>query len=120
MTRSWYCLSTWVQTVPYCISTHQSVVNEVGCPALTFIHTSHLEINANSSQISLTDDNYIQYITVDDDAKDSTKAKHDEAAKMGEPTVTPKKTKTDKPKGDAKDGGNLPSDDPGQWYVLGC
>ena len=35
-------------------------INEVGCPALTFVHTSHLEVNANSSQISLTDDDYIQ------------------------------------------------------------
>ena len=59
----------------------------------------------------MTDDNYIQYITVDDDAKDSTEAKCDDAAKMGETKVTPKKAKMDKPKGNAKDGGNYPSDD---------
>ena len=85
-------------------------VNEVGHPALTFIHTSCLEIDANSSQISLIDDDYIQYVTVDNDAKDSTEVKHDEAAEVGEPTVTPKKAKMDKPKGDAKDGSNYPSD----------
>ena len=86
-------------------------VNEVGCPTLTFIHTSCLEVNANSSQISLTDDDYIQYVTIDDDTKDSTEVKRDEAAKMDEPKVTPKKAKTGKPKGDAKDGGDFPSDD---------
>ena len=80
-------------------------------PCSDFVHTSHLEINANSSQISLTDDNYIQYITVDDDTKDSTEAKRDDAAKMGKPTSTPKKAKTDKPKGDTKDGSDYPSDD---------
>ena len=86
-------------------------VNEVGHPALTFVHTSCLVIDANSSQISLTDDDYIQYITVNDDTKDSTEAKCDDAAKTGEPTGTPKKAKTNKPKGDAKDGGNYPSND---------
>ena len=84
---------------------------EVGCRAMTYVYTSCLEVNANSSQISLTDDNYIQYVTVNDNAKDSTEAKHDEAAEMGESKVTPKKAKMDKPKGNAKDGGDFPSDD---------
>ena len=86
-------------------------VNEVGHPALTFVHTSRLEIDTNSSQISLTDDNYIQYVTVDNDTKDSTEAKHDDAAKMSKPTATPRKAKMDKLKGDAKDGSDYPSDD---------
>ena len=100
----------WTNT-EYLADASNNDVNEVGCPALTFIHTSHLEIDANSSQISLTENDYIQYITVDNDAKDSTKAKHDEAAEVDEPTVTPRKAKMDKPKGDAMDGGNYPSDD---------
>ena len=55
---------------------------------MTFVHTSCLEVDANSSQISLTDDGYIQYVAVDDDAKDSTEAKGNEVAKMGKPKVT--------------------------------
>ena len=100
----------WANT-EYLADASDNNVNEVGHPALTFVYTSHLEIDANSSQISLTDNNYIQYITVNDDAKDSTEAKHVEAVEMGEPTATPKKAKTDKPKGDAKDGGDSHSDD---------
>ena len=60
----------WTNT-EYLADASDNDVNEVGYPALTFVHTSHLEVNANSSQISLTDDDYIQYVTVDDDAKDS-------------------------------------------------
>ena len=86
-------------------------IHKVGCPAMTYVHTSHLEVDANSSQINLTDDDYIQYVTVNNDAKDRTEAKCDEAAETGKPKVTPKKAKTDKPKGNAKDGGNFPSDD---------
>ena len=100
----------WTNT-EYLADASDDDINEVGHPALTFIHTSHFEIDANSFQIRLTDDDYIQYVTVDDDTKDSTEAKRDEAAEMGKPKVTPKKAKTDKPKGDAKDGGNYPSDD---------
>ena len=100
----------WTNT-EYLADASDDDVNEVGHPALTFVHTSCLEVNANSSQISLTDDDYIQYITVDDDAKDSSKAKRGEAAKTGESTGTPKKAKTDKPKGDAKDGSSSHSDD---------
>ena len=47
---------------------------------------------------------------VNNDTKDSTEAKCDEAAETGEPKVTPKKAKKDKPKGDTKDGGDFPSD----------
>ena len=100
----------WTNT-EYLADASDNDVNEEGHPALTFIHTSRLEINANSSQISLTDDDYIQYITVNNDAKNSTEVKRDEAAKVGEPTATPKKAKTDKPKGNAKDGGDSHSDD---------
>ena len=100
----------WTNT-EYLADASDDDINEVGCPALTFVHTSHLEIDANSSQISLTDDDYIQYITVNDNAKDSTEAKCDDAAETGEPKVTPKKAKTDKPKGNAKDVGDYPSDD---------
>ena len=100
----------WTNTEYLADASHDNI-NEVGHPALTFVHTNHLEIDANSSQISLTDDDYIQYVTVDDDAEDSTKVKCDEPAKVGEPTATPKKAKMDKPKGDTKDGGNSHSDD---------
>ena len=100
----------WTNT-EYLADASNNDVNEVGCPALTFVHTSHLEVDANSSQISLTDDNYIQYITVNNNAKDSSEVKRGEAAEMGEPTGTPKKAKTDKQKGDAKNGGGLHSDD---------
>ena len=99
----------WTNT-KYLADVSDDDVPEVGCPTMTFIHTNCLEVNANSSQISLTDDDYIQYITVEDDTKDSTKAKCNEAAEMGEPKVTPKKTKRDKVKGDAKDGSDSPSD----------
>ena len=85
-------------------------VNEVGHPALTFVHTNHLKVDANASQISLTNDDYIQYVTVNDDAKDSTEAKHGGAAKVGEPTAIPKNVKTEKPKGDTKDGSDLHAD----------
>ena len=78
---------------------------------MTFVHTSRLEVNANLSQISLTDDEFIQYVTIDNDAKDSTEAKGDEAAETGEPKVTPKKARKDKVKGDAKDDGDSSSDD---------
>ena len=86
-------------------------VYEVGCPAMTFVHTSHLKVNANQSQISLTDDKFIQYVTVNDNAKDSTEAKGDEAAETGKPKVTPKKAEKGKAKGDAKDDGDSSSDD---------
>ena len=100
----------WTNT-EYLADASNDNINEVGHPTLTFVHTSHLEVDANYSQISLTDDNYIQYISVNDDAKDSTEAKGNEAAETGEPKVTPKKAKKDKAKGDTKDGGNSPSDD---------
>ena len=99
----------WTNT-EYLADASDDNVHEVGHPAMTFVHTSHLEVDANLSQISLTDDDYIQYVTVNDNTKDSTEAKGNEVAEMGEPKVTPKKTK-DKAKGDAKDGGDSPSDD---------
>ena len=101
----------WTNT-EYLADASDNDVHEVGHPAMTFVHTSRLEVNANSSQISLTDNDYIQYIGVNDNTKDSTEAKGNEAAKMGEPKVTPKKAKKDKPKGDTKNGSDSPSDDP--------
>ena len=100
----------WTNT-EYLADASDDDVNEVGHPALTFVHTSHLEVDANSSQISLTNDDYIQYVTVNDNAKDSSEGKRGEAAETGEPTATPKKAKTDKPKDNAKDGGSSCSDD---------
>ena len=100
----------WTNT-EYLADASDDDVNEVGCPALTFVHTSHLEVDANSSQISLTDDDYIQYVTVNDETKDSSEAKCGEAAETGKPTGTPKKAKTDKPKGNARGGGGSHSDD---------
>ena len=100
----------WTNT-EYLADAFDDDVNEVGRPAVTFVHTSHLEVDTNLSQISLTDDDYIQYVTVDEDAKDSTKAKGDEAAETGEPKVTPKKANKDKAKGDAKEDGDSSSDD---------
>ena len=99
----------WTNT-EYLADASNDDVNEVGCPALTFIHTSCLEVNTNLSQLSLTDDDYIQYTTVDDDAKDSSEVKCGEAAETGGPTGTPKKAKTDKPKGNTKDGSGSHSD----------
>ena len=99
----------WMNT-EYLADASNDDISKVGHPAMTFVHTSHLEVDANLSQISLTDDEFIQYITIDNDAKDSTKAKGDEAAEMDEPKVTPKKVKKDKVKGDAKDDGDPSSD----------
>ena len=63
----------WTNT-EYLADASDDDVHEVGHPAMTFVHTSCLEVDANSSQISLTDEDYIQYIAVDDDTKDSTEA----------------------------------------------
>ena len=100
----------WTNT-EYLADASDDNINKVGHPALTFVHTSRLEVDTNSSQISLTDDDYIQYVTVNDDTKDSTVAKGDEATETGEPKVTPKKAKKDKAKGDAKEDGDSSSDD---------
>ena len=99
----------WTNT-EYLADASDDDINEVGCPAPTFVHTSRLEVDANLSQISLTNHYYIRYIIVHDDAKDSSEAKPGEAAETGEPTGTPKKAKTDKPKGDTKDGSGSHSD----------
>ena len=79
---------------------------------MTLVTTSCLEVKANSSQISLTNNEYIQYITIDVDAKNSSGAKSNEAAEMGNTKVTlSKKTKkTKKVKEDAKDDGDSSSD----------
>ena len=97
----------WTNT-QYIVVPSNDNVSEVGHPAMTLVSTSCLEVDANSSQISLTDDEFIQYITIDIDPKGSSEDKGNEAAE-GEPKVTPKKAK-DKVKGDAKDGGDSSSD----------
>ena len=50
----------WTNT-EYLADAPNDDVHEVGHPTMTYLHTSHLEADANSSQISLTDNDYIQY-----------------------------------------------------------
>ena len=69
----------WTNT-EYLADASDDNVSEVGHPTMTFVHTSCLEVDANSSQISLTDNKFIQYVTNDNDTKDSTEAKGDVAA----------------------------------------
>ena len=92
----------WMNTEYLAVASDDDV-SKVGHPAMTFVHTSHLEVDANLSQLSLTDDEFIQYFTINTDDKDSSEVKNKEAAEMGKPKVTPKKTKKDRVKGDAKD-----------------
>ena len=98
----------WTNT-EYLEAASDDDVSKVGCPAMTLVSTSCLKVDANSSQISLTDDEFIQCVTIDVDSKGSTKDKSNEAAEMGKPKVTPKKMKKDKVKGDAKDDGDSSS-----------
>ena len=98
----------WTNT-EYLAAASDDDVSEVGCPAMTLVSTSCLKVNASSSQISLTDDEFIQYVTIDIDAKGSTSTKSNEAAETGKPKVTLKKTKKDKTKGNAKDDGDSSS-----------
>ena len=88
----------WTNT-QYIAAPSDDDVSEVGHPAMTLISTSCLKVDTNMSQISLTDNEFIQYITIDIDSKGSTEDKGNEAAEC-EPKVTPKKAK-DKAKGDA-------------------
>ena len=44
----------WTNT-EYLADASDDDVHEVGCPTMTYIYTSHLEVDTNSSQISLTD-----------------------------------------------------------------
>ena len=92
----------WTNT-QYVVVPSDDDVSEVGHPTMTLVSTSCLEVDANSSKISLTDDEFIQYITIDIDLKGSSENKGSEAAE-GEPKVTPKKAK-----GDAKDSGDSSS-----------
>ena len=80
----------WTNT-EYLAAASDNDMSEVGQPAMTLIFTSHLKVDANSSQISLTDDEFIQYITIDVDTKSSTGIKSNEAAETGKPKVTLKK-----------------------------
>ena len=100
----------WTNT-EYLAAASDYDVSEVGHPAMTFVHTSHLEVDANLSQLSLTDDKFIQYFTINIDDKDSSEVRNKEAAETGEPEATPKKTKKDRVKGDTKDDGDSSSDD---------
>ena len=92
----------WTNT-EYLAAASDDDVSKVGHPAMTFVHTSHLEVDANLSQLSLTDDDFIQYFTININDKDSSQVKNKEAAETGKPKVTPKKAKKDRVKGDAKD-----------------
>ena len=82
-------------------------VNEVGHPAMTLVSTSCLEVNANSSQISLTNDEFIQYMAINVNAKNRSGTKSNEAAETGDAKVTPtKKTNKTKTKENAVDDGD--------------
>ena len=83
----------WTNTEYLAAASDDNEVSEVGRPTMTFVSTSCLKVDTNSSLISLTDYEFIQYVTIDIDAKDSTEAKNNEAAEMGKPKVTPKKTR---------------------------
>ena len=100
----------WTNT-EYLAAALDDDISKVGHLPMTFVHTSHLEVDANLSQLSLTDDEFIQYFMINIDDKDSSEVKNKEAAGTGKPEVTPKKTKKDRVKGDAKDDGDSPSDD---------
>ena len=79
---------------------------------MTLVTTTRLEVKANLSQISLNNDEYIQYITIDVDAKKGSSTKSNEATETGNTKVTPsKKTKkTKKVKENAKDDSDSSSD----------
>ena len=88
-------------------SNNDNNVHEVGTPAMTFVLTNSLEVDAKSSQISLTDDEFIQYYTIDLDAANNRSV---EAVNAGESKVSPKKAKKDKVAGDTKEDGESSSD----------
>ena len=71
-------------------------VREVGHPAMTFVSTNSLEVNAKSSQISLTNDKFIRYYTIDLDANNSSADKSNEVANVGESQLSPKKARKEK------------------------
>ena len=73
-------------------------MSKIGHPMMTLVSTSHLEVEANSSQISLTNDEYIQYMTINFDAKNSSSAKSNKAAEMSDTKVTPLKRKPRRPR----------------------
>ena len=56
----------WTNT-EYVADASDNDVSKVGCPAMTFVHTSCLKVDTNLSQISLTDDEFIQYVTINND-----------------------------------------------------
>ena len=85
------------------LSNYDDDVCEVGHPAMTFVSTSHLKVNAKSSLISLTNEKFIQYYTIDIDTNNSSTEKSNEAANVSESQVTPKKTRKKKVVGDTKD-----------------
>ena len=91
-------------------------VSEVGHPAMTLVSTSHLEVDISTSQISLTDDKFIQYMTIDinaNNAKDASGTKSNEADETGDAKVASlkktKKTKKTPKKEDAVDDGDSSS-----------
>ena len=48
----------WTNT-EYLAAASDDDMSKVGHPTMTLVSTSHLEVDANSSQISLTDDKFI-------------------------------------------------------------
>ena len=90
-------------TQEYTVSASDDDANVVGHPAMTLVTTSHLEANANASQISLTDKEFICYITVDVDANSANVNKAD---KTGDTNVTPLKKAKKTPKKEGAIDGN--------------
>ena len=80
-------------------------VNEVGHAVMTLVSTSCLEADANASQISLTDEEVIQYMTIEVNANNTNGTKGNEGDKTGNAKVTPsKKVKKSSKKTPKKEG----------------
>ena len=77
----------WTNT-EYTVPASDDDTNVVGHLAMNLVTTSHLEANAKASQISLTDQEFICYMTVDVDANS---ANGNKADKTGDTKVTPLK-----------------------------
>ena len=57
-------LMLWTNS-EYMAAVSDDDVSEVGHPTMTLVTTSHLQVDANTSQISLTDDEFIQNMTIE-------------------------------------------------------
>ena len=71
---------------------------------MTFVLTDSLEVDAKLSHISLTDDRFIQYYTIDLNANNSST----EAVNAGESKVSPKKRRRTRQWGTPKKMANPP------------